>query len=87
MALTTSTRIIIGASAYASVRYSINDGEDIHCGTIDFLLPGGRGASADLVSIAEDNRQKAKRYLRLARIADAAAIELAASTGALRAVA
>ena len=70
--MNTTTRIIIGANAYASVKY--NDG--LHIGTIDFLLAGGRSAVNDLAIVAQDYRTKAARYLRMARIADAAAVEL-----------
>ena len=73
--VTTKTRLIIGASAYASVSYTHTD-EEHHIGTIDFKLPGGRGASADLLRIAEEHRQRASRELRLADIAEHAACEL-----------
>lgn len=70
--MNTTTRIIIGANAYASVKYSV----DGHIGTIDFLLAGGRSAVNDLAIVAQDYRTKAARYLRMARIADEAADEL-----------
>ena len=70
--MNTTTRIIIGANAYASVKYS----DGLHIGTIDFLLAGGRSAVNDLAIVAQDYRTKAARYLRMARIADEAADEL-----------
>ena len=74
--MNTTTRIIIGANAYASVKYSVDDADGLHIGTIDFLLAGGRSAVNDLSIVAQDYRTKAARYLRMARIADAAALEL-----------
>jgi hypothetical protein len=70
-----SVRLIIGAaSAYASIQYDWRNGEDFHTGSVDFKLPGGRGAAADLRIIANEHREKAARQLRLADIADAAAL-------------
>lgn len=77
MTLHTETHIIIGSSAYACVKYSGTFGDVFHCGTIDFKLPGGRGAPADLRRIANDHRERAIREMRYACIADAAADELA----------
>jgi len=74
--MNTTTRIIIGANAYASVKYSVDDTDGLHIGTIDFLLAGGRSAVNDLAIVAQDYRTKAARYLRMARIADEAADEL-----------
>ena len=76
--VTTKTRLIIGASAYASIQYTHTGGDDHHVGTIDFKLPGGRGAPADLLRIALDHRERAARELRMADIAEHAAIELTA---------
>ena len=76
MTISTTTRIIIGASAYASVKYNMTDAGDFYIGTIDFKLAGGRSAIADLAIIAQEHRDKAARYLRMARIADEAAAEL-----------
>ena len=76
MQVNTSTRIIIGCSAYASVQYTITDGEDFHIGCIDFKLPGGRGAPADLRMLAEESRQTARRHMRHAALCEAAAFEL-----------
>lgn len=72
----TETRIIIGASAYASIKYTTDSAEEFHCGTIDIKLPGGRGASADLRRIADEYREKAARMLRHVAICEAAAVEL-----------
>lgn len=36
--MNTTTRIIIGANAYASVKYSVDDIDGLHIGTIDFPL-------------------------------------------------
>jgi hypothetical protein len=74
--MNTTTRIIIGANAYASVKYSVDDADGLHIGTIDFLLAGGRSSVNDLAIVAQDYRTKAARYLRMARIADEAADEL-----------
>ena len=74
--MNTTTRVIIGAHAYASVKYRVDDADGLHIGTIDFLLAGGRSAVNDLAIVAQDYRTKAARYLRMARIADAAALEL-----------
>jgi hypothetical protein len=79
MKVTTKTRLIIGASAYASISYTHTDGDDHHVGTIDFRLPGGRGASADLLRIALEHRERAARELRMADIAEHAAVELTAN--------
>lgn len=76
MTISTTTRIIIGASAYASVKYRMTDARDFYEGTIDFKLAGGRSAVADLEIIAQKHRDKAARYMRMARIADEAAAEL-----------
>lgn len=76
MQVNTKTRIIIGASAYASVQYTITDGEDFHIGTIDFKLPGGRSAPADLRRLAEESRESARRHMRHATLCEAAALEL-----------
>jgi hypothetical protein len=82
MQVTTQTRIIIGASAYASIRYTTlcadahGIADDFHVGTIDFKLPGGRGAAADLRRIADEEREKAARHLRHAEICESAAMEL-----------
>ena len=76
--MNTTTRIIIGANAYASVKYSVDDADGLHIGTIDFPLAGGRSAVNDLAIVAQDYRTKAARYLRMACIADAAALELGA---------
>jgi hypothetical protein len=73
---TTKTRIIIGASAYASIAYTLTTADAYHIGTIDMRLPGGRGAPADLRRIAQDHRERAARELRHAAIAEAAAAEL-----------
>jgi hypothetical protein len=79
MQVTTKTRIIIGASAYASISYTHTNGDEHHIGTIDFKLPGGRGAPADLLRIALDHRARAARELRMADIAEHAAVELTAA--------
>lgn len=76
MHVTTQTRIIIGAAAYASISYTINDADAFHCGTIDVKLPGGRGAPADLLRLADESREKAARHMRHAAVCEAAAIEL-----------
>lgn len=76
MKVTTRTRIIIGASAYASISYTHTTDDAHHVGTIDFKLPGGRGAPADLVRIASEHRERAARELRMADIAECAAVEL-----------
>lgn len=76
MQIATKTRIIIGASAYASVQYTITDSDGFHVGTIDFKLPGGRGAPADLRILAEESREKARRHMRHAALCEAAALEL-----------
>jgi hypothetical protein len=70
--VTTKTHIIIGASAYASIAYTLTN----HVGTIDMRLPGGRGAPADLRRIAREHRDRAARELRHAAIAESAAAEL-----------
>lgn len=76
----TKTSIIIGASAYACVRYAGVFGEfpneSHHTGTIDIKLPGGIGAHAGLRRVAEEHRERAARELRFAAIAEAAAVEL-----------
>jgi len=82
MTISTTTRIIIGANAYASVKYSIDDADGLHIGTIDFLLVGGKSAPKDLAIVAQDYRTKAARYLRMARIADAAVAELTETVSA-----
>jgi len=79
MQVTTKTRIIIGASAYASIAYTHTTDDDHHTGTIDFKLPGGRGAPADLLRIALEHREQAARHLRMADIAEHAALELTAA--------
>ena len=76
MHVTTKTRIIVGASAYASVAYTHTTEDAHHVGTIDFKLPGGRGAHADLVVIATEHRERAAREIRMAEIAEHAAMEL-----------
>ena len=76
MQVNTKTRIIIGASAYACIGYTINDADEFRCGTIDVKLPGGRGAPADLRRLADESREKAARHMRHAAVCEAAAIEL-----------
>ena len=76
MNVTTKTRIIIGASAYASIAYTLTTADAYHVGTIDMRLPGGRGAPADLRRSAQEHSDRAARELRHAAIADAAAAEL-----------
>lgn len=76
MQVNTQTRIIIGASAYASVQYTTTEADGFHIGTIDFKLPGGRGAPADLRMLAEESRENARRHMRHAAICEAAAAEL-----------
>ena len=72
MNVKTQTRLILGSSAYASVTYSTGEA----LGTIDFKLPGGRGAASDLRKLACEYRDRAAREARYAAIADAAAAEL-----------
>jgi hypothetical protein len=76
MNVTTKTRIIIGASAYASISYTCTTADAHYVGTIDMKLPGGRSASADLRRIADEHRERAAREMRCAVIADNAATEL-----------
>lgn len=78
--LNVETKIIIGASAYASIKYAGTFGQfpydAHHCGTVDMKLAPGCSASSSLMRIASEHRERAARELRYAAIAEAAATKL-----------